>query len=65
MFVSIASLDITGRTVTQVVCTATNKWVMKMWVICTLERNYVQKKKEIMTFAEKQMVLENMSSEKK
>jgi hypothetical protein len=53
MFVSIASLDITGRTVTQVVCTATNKWVMKMWVICTLERNYVQKKKEIMTFAEK------------
>jgi hypothetical protein len=41
-------------------CPTTDKWIKKMWYLCTMEFYSATKKNEILSFASKWMELENI-----
>jgi hypothetical protein len=41
-------------------CPTSDKWIKKMWYLCTMEFYSVTKKNEILSFASKWMELENI-----
>jgi hypothetical protein len=41
-------------------CPTTDKWIKKMWYLCTMEFYSAMKKNEILSFASKWMELENI-----
>ena len=47
-----------AKTWRQAKCPSTEKWIMKMWCICTMECCSAMKRNEIMAFAELWMDLE-------
>jgi hypothetical protein len=41
-------------------CPSTDKWIKKMWYLCTMEFYSAMKKNEVLSFASKWMELENI-----
>ena len=56
----IAALFTTGRSWKQPKCPWTNKWIKKMWYICTMEYYLAIKRNEIGTFVVRWMDLETV-----
>jgi hypothetical protein len=56
----IAALFIIAKLWKQPICPTTDEWIKKMWYLYTMEFYSVTKKNEILSFAGKWMILENI-----